>query len=119
MMRTDNGFTLLEMLVALAVMSLAALALIRLDAVAVRGAADLGNDGIARIVVANAASDLLTDPTPPAIGAHSARVDNGGMGWTVRRHVELMPDPGLLQVRIDASGDQGGRATLTLMRPAR
>ena len=40
-MGNERGFTLLEMLVALSVISIAALALIRLDAYAVRTAGDL------------------------------------------------------------------------------
>ena len=39
----ESGFTLLEMLVALSVISIAALALVRLDAYAVRTAGDLSS----------------------------------------------------------------------------
>ncbi len=44
----EHGFTLLEMLVALAVFSLAALALVRLQGVTLRTAADLDSKALGR-----------------------------------------------------------------------
>ena len=61
----EGGFTLLEMLVALSVISIAALALIRLDAFAVRTAGDLDESTMAGIVAQNRAVELWTDPAPP------------------------------------------------------
>ena len=61
----EAGFTLLEMLVALSVISIAALALIRLDAFAVRTAGDLDESTMAGIVAQNRAVELWTDPAPP------------------------------------------------------
>ena len=60
----ESGFTLLEMLVALSVISIAALALIRLDAYAIRTAGDLDESTMAGIVAQNRAVELWTDPGP-------------------------------------------------------
>lgn len=113
----EGGFTLLEMLVALAVLSIAALALVRLDAFTVRGAADLNDDALAGIVAANVAATIATDPAPPATGAASESISNAGRTWRVTRSVRPTADPELLRVDISAAGG-GGRATLTIIRSA-
>lgn len=114
---SEQGFTLLEMLVALAVLSIAALALVRLDAFTVRGAADLNDDALAGIVAANAAATIASDPAPPATGGASETVSNAGRTWRVTRNVRRTADPELLRIDITASGG-GGRATLTIIRSA-
>ena len=54
----ESGFTLLEMLVALSVISIAALALVRLDAYAVRTAGDLDESTMAGVVAQNRAVEV-------------------------------------------------------------
>lgn len=116
----QRGFTLLEMLVAFAVLSLAALALVRLDAFALRTASVVDGGALARIVVANAATDLLTAPTAPAAGQQSVEVTNGGRRWTVTTRAEPSEDPALLRITVAAigDGDRGDRAALTIVRAA-
>jgi general secretion pathway protein I len=113
----NRGFTLLETLVALSILSLAALALIRLDAFAVRTAAAVDGGSIARIVAANVATDILTAPTPPAAGRATAQVSNGGRSWTVTTSAQPSDDPAVLRIDILAIGD-GDRAALTIARAA-
>jgi general secretion pathway protein I len=62
------GFSLIEMMVALAVFSLAALALIRLEGAIIRSAGTLDRTMIAQIVARNVAVETLTDPQPPVRG---------------------------------------------------
>lgn len=112
-----RGFTLLEMLVALSVLSLAALALIRLDAFAVRSASDLGGRSIARIVASNAAVDVLSAPAAPAIGTATATVTNGGRAWSVRTITRSTADSAIVRVDITATSGSDA-AMLTLVRPA-
>ena len=110
------GFTLLEMLVALAVLSIAALALVRLDAFTVRSTADLNARMVAQIVAANAAADLLTDPSPPTIGQSQASVTNGGQLWSVASDVTPTADPSVLRIEIRVTGADGTPARLTTVR---
>ena len=63
-MKGERGFTLLEMLVALAVFSLAALALVRLQGVTLRTAADLDSKALGQIVARNLMVDVQSDPVP-------------------------------------------------------
>ena len=105
------------MLVAVAVLSIAALALVRLDAFTLRSAAGLGAGDAARIVAGNKAVDLLTDPAAPAIGTANETVRNAGAQWRVTTSAAPTADPALLRVDIAVDGN-GGRAALTVIRPA-
>lgn len=116
-MRNERGFTLLEMLVAVAVLSIAALALVRLDAFTLRSTADLTASTTAQIVAGNKAVDLVTDPAAPAIGATQETMSNGGQNWMVTSRVSATADPSLLRIDIGVAGN-GGRASLTIIRPA-
>ncbi|MEQ1725812.1 MAG: type II secretion system minor pseudopilin GspI [Sphingopyxis sp.] len=114
----QSGFTLLEMLVALAVLALAALALVRLDAFTARSTAALGNNAVAQIVANNTATTLLTDPAPPTIGTSMASVTNGGTAWRVATRIAATADPSLLRIDISVDGAGDGHAALTTIRPA-
>ncbi|WP_300975000.1 type II secretion system minor pseudopilin GspI [Sphingomonas sp. LHG3406-1] len=114
---TRNGFTLLELLVALAVFSIAALALLRLDAVAVATTADLAAREGAMLTAENEAARLLTDPGAPTIGSADRNVSNGGRQFLVRETISPTPDKRLVRIDLavrDAQG--GGQAALTLFR---
>ncbi len=118
MMRRDSGFTLLEMLVAMSILSLAALALVRLDAFTARSAATLSARSIAQMTADNHAVALLSDPTPPTIGTASSSVSNGGLPWQIITHVAHTADPALLRIDIRVTGHGGETARLTTIRPA-
>jgi len=102
-----NGFTLLEMLVALAVFSLAALALVRLQGVTLHTAADLDSKAMGQIVARNLMVELQTDPTPPSLGSEEGEVDNGGRRWHWVREVKATDDKRLLQVNLAVDGQAG------------
>jgi general secretion pathway protein I len=112
----QSGFTLLEMLVALAVLSIAALALVRLDAFTVRSSADLDLRMVARIVAANAAADALTDPAPPTIGQSQSSVTNYGIVWSINQQVTPTADPSVLRIEIRVTAPDGTPARLTTVR---
>lgn len=117
-MTRQNGFTLLEMLVALSVLAIAALALVRLDAFTSRSTAALTSNAVAQIVANNVAATLLSDPAPPTIGTSSISVTNGGLAWRVDTRIAATADPSLLRIDIGVSGAGEGRAMLTTIRPA-
>ena len=116
----DHGFTLLEMLVALSVISIAALALIRLDAYAVRTAGDLDESTMAGIVAQNRAVELWSDPAPPTIGNNMIGVANAGRNWRVQQRVAQTADDALLRIDLLVRPGSGrGQAVLTIIRPSR
>ncbi|WP_332819220.1 type II secretion system minor pseudopilin GspI [Sphingopyxis sp.] len=116
----DRGFTLLEMLVALSVISIAALALVRLDAYAVRTAGDLDESTMAGIVAQNRAVELWTDPAPPTIGNSAVGVANAGRNWRIEQRVAKTADDALLRIDLIVRPEAGrGQAALTIIRPSR
>jgi general secretion pathway protein I len=106
----ERGFTLIEMLVALAVFSLAALALLRLEGATVSTTALLQEQALAQIVARNLAVEALTDPEPPAFGATSGEALNAGRKWRWTRIVGRSPEPRIQQIRIEVRSDRGPEA---------
>lgn len=103
----EKGFTLLEMLVTLAVFSLAALALVRLQGVTLHTAADLDSKAMGQIVARNLMVEVQTDPAPPSLGSAEGEVDNGGRRWHWVRDVRASDDKRLLQVNLAVDGQAG------------
>ena len=111
------GFTLLEMLVALAIFSLAALALVRLQAVSARTSADLRERTLAQIVARNIMVERLTDPQAPALGASQGVSENVGRQWRWNQQVDDADNGrlALITVRVDGGPGQSP-AVLTFGR---
>lgn len=115
----ENGFTLIEMMVALAVFSLAALALIRLEGASFRGAAILDQTLVGQIVARNVAVDALTSAAPPALGTAQGIEQNGGRAWRWTRVVAPLGGGNAVKVDVtvaDAGGTDVGK--LTVVRSA-
>lgn len=118
MSNREQGFTLIEMLVALAIFSLAALALLRLGGATAANSARLGDQALAQIVARNLAVELLTDPEPPAFGAAQGEAVNAGRRWRWTRSVMRSPEARIQQIEIAVEPEAGGpgRARLTVFR---
>ena len=119
-MKRANGFTLIEMLVALAVFSIAALALLRLDGFAVATTADLAARAGATLVAENEAALIATDPAPPILGTSSREHGNGGRNFVIRQAVTPTADQRLVRVDLTViERGSGARALLTLIKRVR
>lgn len=106
-------------MVALAVFSLAAMALIRLEGATIRGAAILDSTMIAQIVARNVAIEAISDARPPAIGVAHGVEQNGGRAWHWTRTTAPTGDSRILRIDVgvaDAEGTMQGR--MTVIRPA-
>ena len=106
------------MLVALAIFSLAALALLRLGGATATNSASLADQAIAQTVARNLAVETLTDPQPPAFGASQGDAVNAGRRWRWTRTVSRSPEARIQQIEILVQPEAGGpgRASLTIFR---
>jgi general secretion pathway protein I len=113
----QSGFTLIEMLVALAVFSIAALALLRLDGFAVATTSGLGARTMAGLVARNEAALAATDPGYIDRGATSNVVVNGGRRFNVQRIVTPTDDERLVRIDIVAVEEgSNARSMLTMVK---
>lgn len=96
----SNGFTLLELLFALAVFAIAALALLQMEGASIARTADLDQRLLREIVAQNMAAEILTDPAPPAAGSATGTIENAGRKFQWTRTVAPLPDYGVLGVTL-------------------
>ena len=116
--KRTGGFTLIELMVALAVFSIAALALLRLEGATLSNTANLADRTIGQIVARNVAVEALTDPVPPTFGETRGTEENAGRTWRWIRRSIRQTDVNLQQIDISVVDDNGQPAgALTVFRP--
>ncbi|MFN3522491.1 MAG: type II secretion system minor pseudopilin GspI [Phenylobacterium sp.] len=108
--RAEEGFSLIEVMVALAVFGLAVLALLNLAGENTRTVSAAETRVLARVVADNQAIEALTSPLPPAVGAVRGEEQAGGRRWRWTRQVSRTGDPQILQVAVRVA-DPSGRRT--------
>jgi general secretion pathway protein I len=118
----EAGFTLIEMLVAMLLLSLVGLTLARFQTFQIRGAASLAASAAARLAADNLAIDLLVAPAAP-VATERGVVEVGGRPWHWQVTPAPPPDPALMPelVRLDIAVSTGEGAppvaTRSLIRP--
>ncbi len=113
---SQNGFTLIEVVVALAVFSLAALALIKLSAFSLRTGGDVIAHELAWQVARNRAVEIISDPAMPALGEIQGSEANGGQNFVWKQVAKQTGDDRFVRVDIVVNGQSGGRAALTIAK---
>lgn len=115
--RRVQGFTLIEMMVALAIFSLAALALLRLEGATLSQTAILRDRTMGQIVARNVAVEALTDRDPPPFGTLAGEERNGGRRWLWTRIATPTPDTRVERIDVAVRDEDGQTAgTLTVFR---
>ncbi|MBB5020892.1 type II secretion system minor pseudopilin GspI [Desulfurispira natronophila] len=103
----SSGFTLLEVMIALAVFAVASAALITATGQNVRQSAYLENRTLAAQVARNAMEEVLSQPQWPSTGVSSEEVSMAGRKWEVLREVEATDSPHLRRIEITVSASEG------------
>ena len=98
---------MIEVLVALAIFSLAALALLRLQGAALATTARLDERTLGEIVAQNLAVEAMITPRAPTFGATAGEETNGGRPWRWAQQVERSPDPRLQRIEIKVVAPDG------------
>lgn len=114
-MAERGGFTLIEMLVALAVFSLAAMALLNLSGESTRSAQRIETRTLGGMVAENVAVEAAV-ATALAEGEGNGVSDLGGRRWVWTRAVTATADPDLLRIEVRVRDEEGQAADRTLFR---
>ena len=113
------GFSLIEMVVALGVFSLAALALLNLMGEGVRSAVRAETRALGAVVAENVAVEAVVARDPPSQGPQDGQAQLAGRDWSIWAGRPARQCPGIL--RIDVSVSDGGEhaADLAVFRGVR
>ena len=111
----EAGFTLIEVMVALAIFGLAALTLLKLVGSTAAGAVTLEHRAVAQIVARNLAVEALTEVIPPAYGTSNGVEQNAGVPWRWVRRVDRMPESRLQRIGISVADPSGQVAAQILL----
>ena len=101
----SGGFSLIEVMVALAIFAMAAVALVRLSGLSLTGAVHLADRQYAAAVARNQTLEAMLSPTAPA--ADQGRERAGQRDWPWQRRVAPGPVPGTQVVTVEVRGDAG------------
>ncbi len=113
-----SGFSLVEMLVALAVFALAVLGLLNLAGESTRTAVAIEERVLAAVVADNAAVEAATLDVRALTGETSGQEHAGGRDWHWTRTAAPTADPSLLRIdiRVSPSGESRVAAEVALFR---
>ncbi len=92
MKQSIYGFTLLEILVALAVLGLAMGATLQLASASAMGLAQLQTRSWGQWLASNTLYEALLSADPPELGTTTRRISFGGRAWAVETLVESVTD---------------------------
>lgn len=111
----SSGFTLLEVLVAVLLLSLALVALVRLAGLDARASAQLRDGTLAQWVAANVLAETRLRDSMPAVGRSNGEATMGGQRWRWVLEVNDTEEPGIRRlevavVPVNALRDDGGVA---------
>ncbi len=122
-MKRARGFTLLEVLVALAIFALVAASVLGVSARSLQTAARLEDKTLAMWIADNQLSEMQLAPSPPGAGDQQGQVDFANRQWAWQTSVIETSEPTMRRITIwvanrDANGRGGDikdRAAATLV----
>lgn len=114
------GFSLLELLVALAIFGMAVVGLLNLSGESTRTAVVLEERALAAVVAENQAIDAMLAPTAAAVAPANGQEMLGGRSWDWRRTSMPTGSTGIvcIQVQVRAAAQAQEIASLSVLRSA-
>lgn len=109
-----SGFTLIEVLVALAVVALALLGLTRTAALQVNDFDALRERTLAGWVASNVLTETRLASSLPATGQSDGRVEFAAHAWRWTRDVSATPDPEIRRIEIRVFAGDAGDASASI-----
>ncbi|WP_386338990.1 type II secretion system minor pseudopilin GspI [Xanthomonas citri pv. citri] len=118
--RASGGFSLLELMVALAIFGMAVVGLLNLSGESARTAVVLEERALAAVVAENQAIEATLAPAPAIRAPANGQVMLGGRSWEWQRQSLPAGAAGLLriEVRVRAAGQVQEVASLSMLRSA-
>lgn len=111
-----RGFTLLEVLVALLLLSLAMVALVRAAGLEARALAQQQDATVAQWVASNVLAETRLSGRPPAQGQAEGEVEMAGRVWRWQLEARATDEPGLVRLDVRVyDGAQGGDGTASAL----
>lgn len=101
--KTARGFTLIEVLIALAVLAIGMIAVIGTAGTSTRLAAELKDETFAHWVAMNELTTLRLAAAWPDVGTRKGAADMAGQQWDWQVTISTTSDPDLLRADIDVS----------------
>lgn len=111
-MKRPRGFTLVEVLVAVAILAIAMGAIISGMARYADNAGYLRDKTLAMWVAHNRLTDLMAQPTWPGTGRSNGTEDMGGIDWRWSAEVKETPDDRLRRIDVSVARDDRKEASL-------
>lgn len=114
----NRGFTLFEVLVALAIIAIAMTAVMRATASASEGVSELRQRMLANWVAQNRMAELAAFQTWPGVGEISGKESQAGIDFSWQEEISATPNPLFRKVAITVtSGSISSRLNGYLLRP--
>ncbi len=107
------GFTLLEVLVALAIFAIVAAVVLTAAGRSVNNAGRLEALTLAGWIADNRLTELQLQQPAPSIGRTDQELEFGGRQWQTLSEVETSGTPGLLRIRVWVAAAESRRSTST------
>ncbi len=108
---SDDGFSLLELLVAIAILSLAVIPMIATQTTAIHSTTLLSEKAIVQIVAENVLTELTVSEIAPYPGILSGEQVQAGIDFSWTANIRLMLPNDIMSISLIVSRD-GGKETL-------